>query len=302
MGKVLTLDDIVAKARAKHGNKYEYNTLIKEKGEPIKVECVCPLHGVFTIRAARHYTEGKGCPKCSTITSLDEFKRRAKTKHGDKYDYSKVAFNTLKDKVTIVCPEHGEFKQKANDHILYYGCPDCGVSKRAKSKTKTTEEFKQRAADKKITITCPDHGEFEQAAIIHVSGQGCPKCGRDRTTAAKRNNPDANGWSYSNWENAGSKSKLFVGFQLYIIECAGNGEKFTKVGKTFTSIGERFKGNTLPYEWKLVKSIVGSANYISRLEEELHRNLKDAGNQYVPKIKFNGMHECYSINYKELKI
>ena len=280
---------------------------------------MCPQHGVFTIRAARHYTEGKGCPKCSAITSLEEFKKRAETKHGDKYDYSKVAFDTLKDKVTIICPEHGEFRQKANDHILYYGCPSCGVNKRAKSKTKTTEEFKRKAAcihegkydysksvykgaDKKITVVCPDHGEFEQTAITHTSGQGCPKCGRERTTAAKRNNPDANGWSYTNWENAGNKSKLFAGFQLYIIECEGNGEKFTKVGKTFTSIGERFKGSTLPYEWKLVKLIVGSANYVSKLEEELHRNLKDAGNQYVPNIKFNGMHECYSINYKELKI
>ena len=127
MGKVSTFEQIVDKARAVHGDRYEYVQLIKDTGEPIKIVCVCPAHGQFTIRAARHYTEGKGCPKCSRVTSMEEFLHRANSKHGKRYDYSRVQLTALSDKVDIVCEKHGGFTQKAGDHILHYGCPKCGI-------------------------------------------------------------------------------------------------------------------------------------------------------------------------------
>jgi hypothetical protein len=44
--------------------------------------------------------------------------------HGDKYDYSLVDFNSIKDKVKIICKIHGEFEQKAENHIKRkQGCP-----------------------------------------------------------------------------------------------------------------------------------------------------------------------------------
>ena len=43
--------------------------------------------------------------------SIDEFKKRAAKKHNNKYDYSLVQFTMLTDRVTIICPEHGEFKK-----------------------------------------------------------------------------------------------------------------------------------------------------------------------------------------------
>lgn len=33
----------------------------------------------------------------------------------------------------------------------------------------------------KLTITCPIHGDFEQQPSNHISGQGCPKCGREKS-------------------------------------------------------------------------------------------------------------------------
>jgi hypothetical protein len=39
----------------------------------------------------------------------EEFIEKAKRVHGNKYDYSKVELTKVKDKVTIICPEHGEF-------------------------------------------------------------------------------------------------------------------------------------------------------------------------------------------------
>ena len=46
-----------------------------------------------------------------TIRKLttDEFIRRAKEIHNDKYDYSKVNYKGYDIKVCIICPKHGEF-------------------------------------------------------------------------------------------------------------------------------------------------------------------------------------------------
>lgn len=38
-----------------------------------------------------------------------EFIERARVKHGDKYDYSKVEYKGKDEKVCIICPIHGEF-------------------------------------------------------------------------------------------------------------------------------------------------------------------------------------------------
>lgn len=318
MGKPQTLDSVTILSRQKHGDKYTYLELYKVKNV-LHVKCECPIHGEFSLRAARHYTEGKGCPKCATTTSKDEFLIRAEKMHGTKYDYSLVSFNTLKDKVTIICDIHGEFRQTAGDHLLYYGCPSCGIKERALKNTSTTDAFINKAiaihgdkysylnvqyvsATDKVNITCKVHGDFAQIPASHLSGQGCNKCGRAVTTNAKRSNPDANGWSYSNWEIAGNKSKLYEGFRLYVVECWNADEKFVKVGKTYTSIANRFRGKNMPYEWRLCKEVLGSARFISELEARLHKNLKDKGHSYTPQKKFDGMYECYSINVKDIEI
>lgn len=58
--------------------------------------------------------------------SQDEFIRRATKKHGGKYDYSAVNLKSTAQKVDIICPIHGVFSQKANDHLRGIGCPECG--------------------------------------------------------------------------------------------------------------------------------------------------------------------------------
>ena len=50
--------------------------------------------------------------------------------HGSKYDYSKVVYADMNFKVTIICPEHGEFKQTPAKHInRKHGCPRCKQSR-----------------------------------------------------------------------------------------------------------------------------------------------------------------------------
>ena len=120
----------------------------------------------------------------------DEFIIKFKAKWGDKFDYSKTICNLSRDKVTIICREHGEFKQTANNHAYgNNGCPECN------GKRVTTEKFITKAIEKwddkfdyskiiyinnrsKVTIICREHNsEFQQLAKTHLRGaNGCPQC------------------------------------------------------------------------------------------------------------------------------
>lgn len=52
-----------------------------------------------------------------TGLSKEEFIKKARLVHGDRYNYDNVDYKTNKVKVCIVCPEHGEFWQTPSDHL-----------------------------------------------------------------------------------------------------------------------------------------------------------------------------------------
>lgn len=54
-----------------------------------------------------------------------EFVEKATKVHHSKYDYSKVEYINSSTKVCIICPEHGEFYQRPQDHLKGYGCSRC---------------------------------------------------------------------------------------------------------------------------------------------------------------------------------
>jgi Zn ribbon nucleic-acid-binding protein len=100
-----------------------------------KVTITCPKHGDFQVYPL-NFLKSKGCPKCSMehhgknmSKSYEDFIKDAKYIHGDKYDYSKVEYINCREKVCIICPEHGEFWQTPNSHIQGSGCPNCSNSK-----------------------------------------------------------------------------------------------------------------------------------------------------------------------------
>lgn len=70
--------------------------------------------------------------------STEEFKRRANLIHGYKYDYSNVDYTYYNDKVSIICPKHGEFLQRAHDHLDGSGCPKC-AKLRSKAEIRLSE-------------------------------------------------------------------------------------------------------------------------------------------------------------------
>ena len=64
--------------------------------------------------------------------TTEEFINRAKQTHGDKYDYSHVVYVNAKTKVCVICPEHGEFYQRASNHISGQGCSICADKQNSK--------------------------------------------------------------------------------------------------------------------------------------------------------------------------
>ena len=131
--KMKTNEYFIEKARKIHGNKYDYSK-VEYKGMKNNVCIICPEHGEFWQSPLNHLN-GSGCKKCGYINiskklknSLDEFIKKAKEIHGDKYDYSKVEYIDTRTKVCIICPEHGEFWQRPQDHLYGRGCPVCNES------------------------------------------------------------------------------------------------------------------------------------------------------------------------------
>jgi hypothetical protein len=141
-------------------------------------------------------------------SNTEKFIQKAKKTHGDKYDYSKVVYTKSREPVIIICPEHGEFTQEAASHISGAGCFECGLKKRGDVNPlkKTKQDFLFAAknlygnkydysqieyenTDTDIKIICPRHGEFFQTPYQHINmGQGCQKCGWEKSSLKQRSN------------------------------------------------------------------------------------------------------------------
>ena len=125
-------------------------------------------------------------------SNTEEFIKKAKQVHGDKYEYSKVHYIGGHKKVIIICSEHGEFMQEPSQHLCGNGCPVC--AKENKSLKYTTESFIEKCKEKwgnrysynntiyhgiakHVTITCPTHGDFKIKPNDFLNGHGCQACG-----------------------------------------------------------------------------------------------------------------------------
>ena len=127
--RLKSINIFIKQAKEIHGDKYDYSK-VEYSGNHEKVIIICPEHGEFLQSPDKHL-QGHGCPKCAGNIKLttEDFLKKAKKVHGDKYDYSKVDYKTSIIPVCIICPKHGEFLQKPNKHLCGCGCPKCGISK-----------------------------------------------------------------------------------------------------------------------------------------------------------------------------
>ena len=123
----------------------------------------------------------------------EDFIKKARKVHGNKYDYTKVNYVHCKTEVEIICPTHGSFTQTPNSHLSGRGCKECGKLSSARSRSLTKEKFIKKAREIhgnkydytkvdyvnnkiEVDIICPTHGSFKQRPFDHLLGKGCPDC------------------------------------------------------------------------------------------------------------------------------
>lgn len=211
--------------------------------------------------------------------------------HGALYDYSRMMYTHTRNKIEIICPEHGVFIQSPHKHIAGSGCPKCGLVKASRSRTKSSKEFYGECSKnhnnfytylsdythshKYITAICPIHGNFKQVASNHLRGQGCPNC-------AAESHPG--GYSTIDKQTLASITPAF----LYHITLESDDEVFEKIGVTINT--ERRFYEFSRYYKLTVNNITEYENMLEAYTEE--QNILSHSTKFRPKIKFGGHTEC----------
>lgn len=355
-GKRKSLDDALQSFKHVHGDRYDYS-LVKYKNVDTKVKIICAEHGVF-LQSPYVHESGSGCPKCigrhKTQNEVIDLFRLA---HGDRYDYSKVDFTKVNDKVEIICSEHGVFSQAATNHIAGQGCIKCSGTHQY-----TTEEAVSKFVDihgylydyslvdyinqkNKVKIICKQHGVFEQIPHSHHGGAGCPSCASSYQPSTseiieqfKAAHLDRYDYSRVDYQGAFVEVEIIcshhgsfmqvarshkrgsgcpdcavtIGYtkssylnycsqfdgstHLYIVSChcTETEERFFKVGIARQGADNRFDSRyKLPYNYEVLKEVNGDAGLIWDLEDEVHRVLQPY--KHKPLKDFHGKTECFSL-------
>ena len=195
-------EKLIEKLKEIYGDIYDYSELVYN-GYNKEVTIICKKHGKFTKKPAQ-LLQGYGCQKCRDEASkenarkkhFEQFLKKAKEIHGDKYDYSKVNYIDTHTYVTITCPIHGDFKQAPIQHVSKHhqsGCPLCGKEKSKLTQDEFLEKAKIKYGDKynyskvnyvncttPIKLICPEHGEFQRTPALFLNNCDCFQCKQDK--------------------------------------------------------------------------------------------------------------------------
>jgi len=287
-------EDFIAKARLKHGDKFDYSFVSYSRNKD-KVKIICKKHGVFE-QSPNDHLSGCGCPACkaenlsvSKTSNTFDFITKATLKHGDIYDYSRVNYSRNNVKVKIICPKHEIFEQTPSDHLSGVGCPFCSGNARH-----TFETLSKAIAEKhNETITLLEgqtvigvmqkykfkHScgyEWSAQASRVLFGQGCPACTRYGF------NPE--------------KPATF-----YILEISGNKHDFTGFGisNNYKQRKNQHKKNLKANNCSITSEILieSSGEVAQQLEQYVKKNLQ-CKNTHIEGFKT----ESLSIAPEELKI
>ena len=133
--------------------------------------------------------------------TTEEFIKEAIARHGDKYDYSKVAYTNQNTKINIkciICDKY--FLQTPKEHLKsIYPCKICCINHKKLLLKDDINSFIEKAilkhedkydysnskyikSDIPIEIRCKieEHGMFKQPPSSHLQGHGCPKCSKNK--------------------------------------------------------------------------------------------------------------------------
>jgi len=165
--------------------------------------------------------------------TTEEFIKKSKEKHGDKYDYNISNYINRRTKIKYICPTHGIIEQYPYIHINGISCPLCFNNGKNNIKNfiqKSNEihnnkynydKVVYKTAKTKVIINCPKHGDFEQKPNDHLSGYGCIICSgkynKKDEFIINSNKIHNNKYNYSKVNYTNNKTKI-------IIICSEHGE------------------------------------------------------------------------------
>ncbi len=133
------------------------------------------------------------CESCAKGAFTNaEFIAIGNKKHANKYDYSKTVYAGKRAVVIITCPKHGDFTQRAQEHMEGHGCFQCGSELRGVDQQLPKSEWINRLAKhphisfkdvneisnskSKVTFVCVKHGEFTKPlfaidSLVYLCGR-----------------------------------------------------------------------------------------------------------------------------------
>lgn len=233
------------RAHEVHGDKYDYSESIYE-GTEVKLKIKCNRCGEWFWQSPHMHLGGQGCPNCygNPLKTTEDYIKECKAIHGDKYDYSKTVYNGAYSKVTITCPIHGDFIQRARTHLYNHGCPKCS-GKYKYEKEYFIERARKVHGDKydysmideiknnqtKVPIICKKHGVFYQTPDNHINQeQGCPYCLRSKLEECVAGILNDNGFKFEEKKHFKWLGTQHLDFYLpeynVAIECQGEQHLF----------------------------------------------------------------------------
>jgi hypothetical protein len=193
MGRKLTTEDWISKAKSVHGERYDYSR-VEYKGGKFKITIGCEKHGWTSVNAGGHIYRGDGCRDCGYEVNgkrftIDEWISRAKKTHGNKFDYSDSKL-VGKRKMSVRCRIHGVWNPDRKSHASGYGCPECAPNAKMNNEkfiNKSRELYGKRFdyslveyidVQTPVSITCLEHEvEFKVTPHKHLhSSPGCRQC------------------------------------------------------------------------------------------------------------------------------
>jgi len=125
--------------------------------------------------------------------SNKEFISRCEYIHKNKYDYSKIDVRGKRSFVTIICPIHGEFTQRVQEHLNGHGCKMCSDEERRVKQTYSVDYYTSKITNpfikvidyqdvgwhKKVKCFCEKHGTFTTTFGNLKNKFVCKKCANE---------------------------------------------------------------------------------------------------------------------------
>lgn len=134
------------------------------------------------------------CAHCSRGGfTIAQFIERGREHFGNLYDYSKTVYVNKRTSITIICPKHGEFTQRAQEHLAGHGCNRCKFDTKSINQQLTKEEWLKRlnkypllsfksldfdlGYHSPVQFICRIHGEFTSTlGSLNSTKYVCSQC------------------------------------------------------------------------------------------------------------------------------